>query len=720
MAPGTSPVIAIQGRVLRITFENEKTGYRVLRVELPSREVLTVVGLLPPVGIDVEIRVIGRRVHDAKHGEQLVAESASVLTPTTREGLVRYLGSGLVRGVGPKLAERIVEKFGDASLAELDGGAVHLHEVRGINHALAASIAEAWKAQRGASDALVFLRGQEVPPGLAARIFKKYGSATEHVVRDNPYRLAHEVSGVGFLRADQIAQSMGIARDAPHRLEAGVVHSLFTINEEGHCFALRWELASRAAEQLGVAVEQVEAAIDRGIQGGALVSEELHEGVAIFPKPLFQAEIEVAARLQKLLSRAAPLVADVDPLLDRWETQVGVRLAAAQRQAVHTAAREKVMVLTGGPGVGKTTVVRALLELLRAARLQTRLAAPTGRASKRMSEATGAEACTLHRLLEIDPRTGRFLRNKEHPLELQALIVDESSMIDLLLARALLEALPSSARLIFVGDVDQLPSVGPGMVLADLIASGTIPVVRLTAVFRQGEGSLIVENAHRILHGESPISAQGSQGEFYVIEQRDPGVACQTIRELVHARIPARFGLDPKRDVQVLSPMNKSLTGVRALNETLQDALNTDGAPQGRGFRIGDKVMQLRNDYERDVYNGDVGIIERGENKGHALWVRIDGRLIEYDEAAQGDLTLAYAMSIHKSQGSEYPAVIVPWQRQHFVMLSRNLLYTAVTRGKRLVVLVADRYSLRLGLAEERKTERRTRLASRLASAGKP
>ncbi|MFO0661500.1 MAG: AAA family ATPase [Polyangiaceae bacterium] len=542
LAP-TQPQVPLvfQARVLRVTYENNDTGYRVLRVEVPGVGVETVVGMLPPVGPDVELHIVGHRVNDSKHGPQISVDHATVVTPTTRDGIIRFLGSGIVRGVGPKTAERIVAHLGDETLRELDEGGERLGEVKGIGPSMAKAIAEAWKVHRGTSDAMVFLRGHDIPSGLAGRIFRKYGPDTIRVVQSNPYRLAHEVNGVGFIKADRIAESLGVARDAPDRVDAGVVHSLFTINEEGHTFAMRWELAARASEQLGVPADLVETSIDRGVLAGHLVLEEEPGGIRVFPRSLYAAECDVALSLKRLLTTPSPVLSQAGEFLDAWESTSHLKLAAAQRTAVLTAAASKVMVLTGGPGVGKTTVVRAVLEMFRHAHLRVKLAAPTGRAAKRMAEATRFEASTIHRLLEVDPRSGKFQRDASNPIECDALIVDESSMIDIVLARALLVALAPGARLIMVGDADQLPSVGPGAVLQDLIASGALSVVKLETIFRQGAGSLIVDNAHRIRAGEMPSTSSSPDGDFFLIDQRDAESARAMLREIVQHRISVLF-----------------------------------------------------------------------------------------------------------------------------------------------------------------------------------
>jgi exodeoxyribonuclease V alpha subunit len=558
------------------------------------------------------------------------------------------------------------------------------------------------------------------------RIHKKFGPKAIQIVSNSPYKLSLDVWGIGFKTADRIAQSIGIKKDDPARAQAGVHQTLHDISSRGHVFIARGELAERAAAMLELDIVPVDAAIDVLAASKHLRMEALESGeIAVYPVELYEAEVRLARRLRAVLRKDAPgqsrLAAGIEAAITGFEKRAGVELAPAQRTAVEMAAQHKVLVLTGGPGVGKTTIVRAILTLFAEAKLVVRLAAPTGRAAKRMSEATGREALTLHRLLEFDPRQRVFARRHGRPLEGGAVIVDEASMLDLALADALLQAVSDDARLVLVGDVDQLPSVGPGAVLRDAIASGEVPTIRLTEIFRQAAGSLIVQNAHRIHEGIPPTSATGAGGEFYVIERTGDKAAADTVVELATERIPKGFGLDPRTMVQILTPMHKGEAGTIMLNERLQQALNPHGQEVKRGnkiLRVGDKVMQLRNDYDREVYNGDIGFITELDTAAKKLVVRFDERNVDYEESELDELVLAYATSIHKSQGSEYAAVIVPILTQHFVMLSRNLIYTAVTRGKKLVVLVADPRAVALALAETRKEDRKTYLAERLQGKG--
>ena len=700
---GTS--VTVDGEVVRVTFENDETGFRVLRVAVEGRlQPETWVGVLPTTAPGTRVRATGRYEHDGRHGDQLKVETMLAVAPSTMDGIERYLGSGMVPGIGPAFAKRIVEVFGLATLEVLDRAPERLAEVPGLGRTRVESVTKAWEKQRAIGAIMIFLQGHGVSPALAMRIYKRFQNKAIDIVSRQPYRLSLDVWGIGFKTADRIAQSIGTKRDDPARAQAGVHQTLHDIAGRGHVFIARGALATSKHLRM----------------------ETLDSGeIAVYPVELYEAEVRLARRLRAVLRKDAPgqsrLAAGVEAAITGFEKRAGVELAPAQRTAVEMAAQHKVLVLTGGPGVGKTTIVRAILTLFAEAKLVVRLAAPTGRAAKRMSEATGREAVTLHRLLEFDPKRREFARRHGRPLEGGAVIVDEASMLDLTLADSLLQAVSDDARLVLVGDVDQLPSVGPGAVLRDAIASGEVPTIRLTEIFRQAAGSLIVQNAHRIHEGMPPESATGAGGEFYVIERTGDKAAADTIVELVTGRIPRGFGLDPRTSVQVLTPMHKGEAGTIMLNERLQQALNPTGVEVKRGhktLRVGDKVMQLRNDYDREVYNGDIGFITEIDLTAKKLVVRFDERNVDYEESELDELVLAYATSIHKSQGSEYPAVIVPILTQHFVMLSRNLIYTAVTRGKKLVVLVADPRAIALALAETRKEERKTYLAERLQGKG--
>ena len=727
----------VEGEVARVTFENRETGFRVIKLSVKgTADRLTVVGTLPPLSVGAQVRVRGRMVTDAHHGPQLKAEGLTEIVPSTAKGVERYLGSGVVPGVGEKLAARIVETFGAATLRVLDEEPERLAAVPGLGKKRAERLVAAWNARRAERDVLVFLQAHGASPALAARIARRYGPQAIQIVKTDPYRLALDVSGIGFKTADRMAQGLGIARDSPERMQAAILQALLDATEAGHVCSPSAAVLSRAIALLDLRQDAPEATQDlllealQTLSGRDLVVVEpaasRGEDLLYLPR-MHAAERRLALRVRELsFARVAPLPGAAAAVA-AFEAEAGVVLADEQRSAVFGASRAPVLIVTGGPGVGKTTVLKAILATFRASGLVVRLAAPTGRAAKRMTAATSVEATTIHRLLEFDPqRGGSFRRDARSPLEADAVIVDEASMVDLPLADCLFQAIAPGARLVFVGDVDQLPSIGPGAVLRDLIVSRVAPCVMLRTVFRQAAESQIVVNAHRIHDGLPPVSAKAGdpRGDFFIIDRRSAEGATELITELVCSRIPRKFGMDPVRDVQVLTPMHRGAAGSHAINVALQAALNPRGEPLTRGlrvFRCGDKVMQLKNDYDRSVWNGDIGVVASVDPPRGTLTVRFDdddeGRIVTYEPGALDNLTLAYACSVHKAQGSEFPAVVLPLLTSHFVMLSLNLLYTAVTRGKRLVVLVADPRALTLALAQDRRDERGSRLAERIGSA---
>ena len=725
--------VAIEGEVERITFENRETGFRVVKVVVSGRRTsLAMVGTFPQVAVGARVRARGTIQVDAKHGEQLRVTSVTELAPTTLAGIEKYLGSGLIKGIGEVTAQRIVERFGLDTLRVLDDEPERLKEVSGLGRKKAEALVEAWREQRSIRDVMIFLQAHGASPTLATRIFKKYGPRAVTIISGNPYRLAIDVWGVGFRTADRIASSMGITKDSPERMQAALLQALRDTTDNGHCYAIAEELTARAARLISADASELETpspdtvmrldeALADIVRNEYVIAERADtltraranelRGAAIYDVAMYDAEVRLAGRLASLAQVEKDDLRGFAEAVTAFEKESGTVLAEEQRMAVEKAARCPLLVVTGGPGVGKTTIVKAILSVFDRAKVVTRLAAPTGRAAKRMSEATGREAATLHRLLEFEPKKNAFKRDAKNPLDAGALIIDESSMVDIWMADALTQAIADGARLVLVGDVDQLPSGGPGSFLRDAIQSGVVPCVRLVRIFRQAEKSLIVQNAHRINAGEPPLVPEpgDTNADFFVIEKRDADDARRVILELVTNRIPKRFGLDPIRDIQVLTPMHRGPAGTAVLNEELQAALNPHGASITRGkslFRVGDKVMQLRNDYDRNVWNGDVGVVASVDVEEETLVVRFadggssaDVREVPYDGASLDELALAYASTIHKAQGSEYPAVVIPFLTAHFVMLSKNLLYTAVTRGKRLVVLVADPRALRLALS---------------------
>ena len=726
----------VEGEVARVTFENTETGFRVVKLTLEGQaERLTVVGTLPPLHVGARVRVRGKMVTDSRHGPQLRAEGATLLAPSTSKGIERYLGSGVVPGVGEKLASRIVETFGEATLRVLDEEPERLASVPGLGKKRREQLVATWNERKAERDVLVFLQAHGATASLAARIAKRYGANAIHVVTKNPYRLALDVTGIGFKTADRMAHELGIARDAPERMAAGLLQALLDETDSGHVFSPAPALFERTSRLLAdgeggasvVTPELLERALTALAFGVHVVVEGGGDGGEprrVYLPEMHAAEERLARRARELSVAAARPLPGAAAAVALFEKEAGVSLADEQREAVFEASRSPVFIVTGGPGVGKTTVLKAILAVFQKAGLAVRLAAPTGRAAKRMTAATSVEATTLHRLLEFDPqRGGSFKRDAGNPLDAGAIIVDEASMIDLPLADALFQAIRPGARLVFVGDVDQLPSIGPGAVLRDLIRSRVAPCVMLRRIFRQAHESQIVVNAHRIHEGKEPVAAEVGEAmsDFFLIEKHDAEGATRVITELVTSRIPRRFGMDPVRDIQVLTPMHRGAAGSLAINLALQAALNPRGAPLVRRqklFRVGDKVMQLKNDYDRAVWNGDIGVVESVDPPSGTLQVRFDDdrdtRLVQYEPGALDNLTLAYACSVHKAQGSEFPAVVIPLLTSHFVMLSKNLLYTAVTRGKRLVVLVADPRAVRLALAEARKDERHSLLAARI------
>ena len=713
----------LDGTVERFVFRAEDTSFTVARFVTPGHEHVTVVGELVGVQEGLPLRLRGQWIVDRKWGRQFKISTYQLRAPETLVGIERFLGSGLIPGVGPELARRLVAAFGMDTLEVIDRAPHRLTEVPGIGGARASKIAEAFALQRHVQDVMVFLRGHGVSAAFAARIVKKYGQNAIHVVRANPYRLAHEVWGIGFRTADAIAERLGIARDAPQRLEAGLLHALETSVADGHMHLPDDALLAAAAELLRVPRDTLPPRLAALEADRLVVREPLGDrGPCTALPDLREAEAGAAAALADLVrTPARGLALDVGAAIHAFEAVTGVARAAQQRRAVEGALVDKCVVITGGPGVGKTTIIKAIVHLAGLVRRRVALAAPTGRAAKRLGEATAYEATTIHRLLEYQPHEGGFARHADNPLDADLVVIDEASMVDALLFRALLAAVHPNAQLVLVGDVDQLPSVGAGATLADVIASEAATVVRLTEIFRQAAESKIVVSAHAINQGTVPEldAPAGATSDFYFIARDDPDAARATIVELVAERIPQRFGFDAGA-VQVLAPMHRGELGTAALNHALQERLNprADGTPEltrgERAFRRGDKVMQLRNDYDKGVFNGDIGVVTAVEPGEAILRVDFDGRAAGYERAELDQLVHAYAVSIHKSQGSEYPAVVIPIATQHYMMLQRSLLYTAVTRGKQLVVIVGSRRALAMAVRNAEAKRRYTWLAERV------
>jgi exodeoxyribonuclease V alpha subunit len=723
------PTLTLEGSLERVTYANEEAAWSVVRVVVSGRkEPITAVGNLLGVQPGESLRLTGQWVQDRKYGEQFRVLSFSTVKPATLVGIEKYLGSGLVKGVGPAMARRLVEHFGLETLDIIDSKPERLAEVKGFGEKRRKLLRETWAEQRDIRQVMVFLQSHEVPASFAVKVYKQYGARAVDVVRDNPYRLAIDVYGIGFLTADRIARSLGVPSDSPKRAEAGVLHVLREFSEDGHLYAPRDKLTARTVELLEVTPSLVEAAITRlaaaeyiAVEGASALAHPRPEDVceAVYLKALHVSELGVANLLKALHAwPARPLEVDVERAIAWAEGRQGISLAPEQKEAVRQAMVSKVLVITGGPGTGKTTLVNVILSVLEKKERRILLSAPTGRAAKRLGETTGRGAETVHRLLEYNPRTHSFQRDRNNPLQADVLVLDEVSMVDTVLMLNVLKALPPHCQLLLVGDVDQLPSVGPGSVLQDIIASGHVPVVRLKHIFRQAQASLIITNAHRINQGELPQEPPADAlADFYFIEKEEPEAILAALKTLVKERIPRRFGLHPVDEVQVLVPMNRGLIGTASLNAALQEHLNPSGEELARGsrtFRVGDKVMQVRNNYELGVFNGDIGRVEAIDQEEQALVVRYDGRQVAYAWADLDELVLAYATSVHKSQGSEYPCVVLPLHTQHYTLLQRNLLYTGVTRGRKLVVLVGSRKALGIAVRNGETQKRFTRLASRL------
>jgi exodeoxyribonuclease V alpha subunit len=695
----------LAGLVERVTYQNAENGFCVIRVKARGhRELITVVGHAAAISAGEWITAAGDWVNDRTHGQQFKARFLKTSAPTSVEGIEKYLASGMIRGIGPVYAKKLLRAFGEKVFDVIEAEPDRLREVDGIGPMRTSRIVAAWAEQKVVREIMVFLHSHGVGTARAVRIYKTYGADAVQVMSENPYRLARDIRGIGFKTADAIAMKLGVDKTAMIRVRAGISYALTEAMDEGHCGLPSAELMPLAEKLLEVPQNLIGTALDLELADGTVIADRLGETDCVFLASLHCAERAVAERLLTLTRDKLPWASiDPDKAIPWIERRTGLRLAESQKAAVAIALGSKVLVITGGPGVGKTTIVNAILRTLAAKDVKLLLCAPTGRAAKRMNEATGFEAKTIHRLLEVDPKGGGFRRDTENPLDCDLLVIDETSMVDVLLMHALLKAVPDKAALLVVGDVDQLPSVGPGQVLADMIASAAVPVVRLTEVFRQAAKSQVTVNAHRINQGIIPdLRKPEAESDFYFVEADDPETAVPRIIELVSNRIPRRFGLDPIRDVQVLCPMNRGGVGARSLNIELQAALNPAGDRKverfGWTFAPGDKVMQIENDYDKEVYNGDIGYVTSVEPDDGELTAIFDGRPVTYGFGELDALVPAYAATIHKSQGSEYPAVVIPVMTQHYTMLQRNLLYTGVTRGKRLVVLVGQKKAVAIAV----------------------
>lgn len=716
--------VEITGSVERIVFHNEENGYTVFRL-MPEKgkDAVSVVGHMMHPRAGVQVRVTGRWVNNPRFGRQVRMDACEEVMPATTEGIRLYLSSGLIKGVRESMATRIVRKFGEDTIRVLDEEPDRLLEISGVGRKSLERIKETWAAHRGMRDLMLFLQPHGITASYAVRIYRHYGQRALEIVRENPYRLAMDIHGIGFMTADAAAAKLGFDEEHPLRAQAGVLYTLRRLTDDGHVYVPRDTLITLTSDQLHIPLALVEDSLDELEREERIVIEEMDGEAGVFLTRFHHCESKTAFYLQRLLhSPKSVRLPDPDALVEEVVSGLDITLAPEQLEAVRTAARSKVMVLTGGPGTGKTTIINAIIKVFAEVRAKILLAAPTGRAAKRMAETSGREARTIHRLLEYSPKEDGFARNEDNPLACSLLVVDEASMMDTLLLYHLLKAAPLGATIVFVGDVHQLPSVGPGNVLKDIINSGAVPVVELTEIFRQSAESQIICNAHLINRGEVPVleSSKDRLSDFYFIRQNDPERVADLVVDLVKNHIPRRFHLDPVNDIQVLTPMHKGAVGSANLNQRLQEALNPQEQYVQRGerrFALHDKVMQIRNNYDKDVFNGDIGRIVLLDTKERTLTVCFDGRNVPYDFDDLDEIVPAYAISIHKSQGSEYPAVVIPLMVQHYMLLQRNLIYTGVTRGKKLVILVGESKAFHMAVKNNRMHKRHTRLARRLGGA---
>ncbi|MCL5022006.1 MAG: ATP-dependent RecD-like DNA helicase [Nitrospirae bacterium] len=716
----------IEGQIESITYYNEENGYTIAKIKVGGRhDLVTVVGSLFSVSPGEVLRLKGLWENHPKFGEQFKIESYESAIPATVTGIEKYLGSGLIKGIGPVMAKRLVAKFGVETLDIIERDIRRLQEVEGIGGKRIGMIRKAWDDQREIRDLMVFLQGHDVSPTYGAKIYRQYGKDALNVVRGNPYRLAADIFGIGFVTADKIAEKLGIARESPKRAEAGILYVLAQLSDEGHVYYPYESLIGECLKILGTDRETIVKALGKTAIEKKIVMEDLSRGQrkendkAVYLAKFYVSEAGIAGRMKALLRSPGKLRDfDRDEAVGWAQRELKIDFAEGQKRAVREAIDNKVMVVTGGPGTGKTTLINSIIRIYKRLNQRVLLSAPTGRASKRMSEATDHEAKTIHRLLEYSPKDGGFKRDDHNPLEADLIVIDEASMVDTILMHHFLKAVPDDAALILVGDVDQLPSVGAGNVLKDVIDSAAVPTVRLTEIFRQAKESLIIVNAHRVNSGEMPTLHHGDgPQDFYFFQREEPEKVLEKIIELCKEKIPRKFGFNPIDDIQVLTPMHRGIVGTANLNTELQKCLNSSTDELERGGRVlkaGDKVMQIRNNYDKEVFNGDIGRIVRIDREEQEVTVNFEGRSVAYEYPDLDEIVLAYAVSVHKSQGSEYPVVIMPVLTQHYLLLQRNLLYTGITRGKRLVVLVGTTKAVAIAVKNNRPQKRYTLLKERM------
>lgn len=731
-----SRTMRIRGVVERITYQNPENGYTVLKCAVKNyNDLVTVVGNLLDVNVGSVLLVDGNWKIDSKYGRQFLAESWEETMPATVFGIEKYLGSGLIKGVGPKFAKRIVQKFGTETIEVIESDEKRLLEVEGIGKKRIQMIHESWEKQKEIKNIMLFLQDHGVSTAFAGKIYRQYGNESIQIVKENPFRLADDIWGIGFRTADGIAQKLGFEKDDFARIRSGIMYTLSALADEGHVYAEREQLIKKAVELLEADEMCIAGAIEKMRENKDLICEAWREeeGDSIYLPPFYYAETGVASRLRRLtqtpakdrlwtsLMQARQKTGNQDLSVDvkKIQERVHMEYDEVQTEAIRQSAVSKVMVLTGGPGTGKTTTTQGIITAFQSFGLKILLAAPTGRAAKRMTEATGLEAKTIHRLLECKPPEG-YQKNEENPLDGDVLIVDECSMIDIVLMNSLLKAIPLGMRLILVGDIDQLPSVGAGNVLRDIMDSGTVPVIRLTRIFRQALSSRIITNAHRINQGQMPDISNGADTDFFFTSKEEPEEAAEEIVKLVKTKLPRYYAVAPSQ-IQVLTPMQRGVVGAGKLNLMLQEALNPQGDQlfrSGYAYRINDKVMQIRNNYEKEVFNGDIGLVVSVDMQNRVLSVDFDGRIVSYESTELDEIVHAYATTIHKAQGSEYPIVVMPVLMSHFVMLQRNLIYTGITRAKKVIVIVGTKKALAYAVRNVTVTKRNTHLKIRLRESG--